>query len=132
MAARPEARLTVDLLLELGTWSDLSLFKNPVGEGFYRRILPMLEQLAAQGPDALARGWRSVLYRNAVTYGLGVGSPDLVGHYRGRFLGLELKSLRGRAGDDQRKWRKAERRKGAIVEVVRSVEQAKQLLEGMP
>jgi hypothetical protein len=127
---RPEARLEAELLLEVGDWQELSLFKNESGQGYYGTVRHMLEQLAAKGPLELAAGWREVLYRNRLAFGLGVGSPDLVGHLRGMFVGLELKADRGRVRPKQRKWIEAERRKGARVEVIRSVAEALAFLEG--
>ncbi len=128
---RPEAKLEVDVLLELGQVDGLSLFKNESGKGYYRVILPLLEKLAEQGPGALFAGWRSVLYRNVLTYGLGVGSPDHVGHLRGQFLGIELKSERGTLSPDQREWHAVETAKGARIVTVKTVDQAVDFVKGI-
>lgn len=129
MSRNPEAALTADLLLELGAVDGLSLFKNPVGKGYYGNVRPLLEALEKKGAGALVGGWREVLYRHRVTYGLGDGSPDLVGHYRGLFLPWELKSKTGRLRKDQREWHAAELAKGAAPEIIRSVDDGWAALE---
>lgn len=63
---------------------------------------------------------------DGVRFGLGRGTPDLIGMLTttGRFFALEVKSARGRLSDDQRRWAHAARQRGAFVAVVRSVEDA--------
>ena len=66
-----------------------------------------------------------------VRYGLGVGSPDLVGILRGsgRVFCLEVKSDRGRASEEQLAWARAVRRLGGFAAVVRSEAEAMAALE---
>ena len=61
-----------------------------------------------------------------LTYGLGVGSADLIGCCvpSGRFLGLEVKTATGRLSEDQRRWLAVWAKRGALVGVVRSVDEA--------
>lgn len=73
-----------------------------------------------------------VLFRNSVGYdagtrqrfGLCPGSADLIGVCDGRFIGLEVKSDRGRSSPDQVRWAELIRSKGGFVAVVRSVDDA--------
>lgn len=129
---RPEAKLERDVLLRLGRVPELALYRNEVGEGFYGAVLPILRKELARHPSALAIV-ESVLVRNRLRYGLGPGSPDLVGILGGaaggRFLGFELKTEGGRLEPTQGPWHAAARAKGALVEVVRSVEEAEAVIE---
>lgn len=61
-----------------------------------------------------------------VRYGLGVGSPDLVGVLlpTGRAIGLEVKTPTGRIRPEQTAWATAARRAGMFVAFVRSVDDA--------
>lgn len=65
-----------------------------------------------------------------VRYGLGVGSPDLVGVLRGgRALALEVKSATGRVRPEQAAWLAAFERLGGVGGVVRSVEEAMNVID---
>ncbi len=125
MRAREEAKLERAVLLELGRDPTLLLLRNEVGRGFYGALLPALE---AAFPS-LAREMREISYRHAVAYGLGVGSPDLVGAVGGRMFGLELKSERGRAESSQPIWHAAAESKGVVCGEVRSVADARAVIE---
>lgn len=71
-----------------------------------------------------------------VHYGLGLGSPDLVGiqtvtvtpehlgQRLGVFLGVEVKTPKGRVSDDQKRWHAVAAERGALVVVARSVDEA--------
>lgn len=65
-----------------------------------------------------------------ITYGLGLGSPDLVGHLipSGRFFCLEVKLPGGRTAADRRenqeRWAEARNRAGAFVRQVDSIDAA--------
>lgn len=63
-------------------------------------------------------------------YGLAVGSADLVGVRRpdGRFVALEVKSATGRPTPDQLQWLDLVRRCGGIAAVVRSVDEALEVI----
>ncbi len=67
-----------------------------------------------------------------VRYGLGVGSPDLIGIVApyGRLLGLEVKRARGGVeSKEQRAWVDVVRRYGGVTGFVRSVEEALAFVE---
>lgn len=83
----------------------------------------------------------AVLWRNHVgtvvgrdgrvhTFGLGKGSPDLVGFLRGsgRFVGIEVKALDGRLSPCQKQWAERATELGALVGVARSVAEAVAIL----
>lgn len=130
MRRRPEARLERDILLELGKDPTVALYRNEVGQGYYGCVLPQIRKLLEGSPhrDAVL----GILHRNRVTYGLGVGSPDLAAIGRGgRFTGLELKAGSS-PSRDQLRWHEAARRRGAVIEVVRTVEEAREALTREP
>lgn len=94
---------------------------------------------------ALARPMRGQSLGPPTRYGLGVGSPDLVGCVPvhalivpagtpgavllGRYAGFESKIGSGRPTADQRAWHDVARRFGAFVAVVRSEADAVEALE---
>lgn len=138
---RAEARLEREILLALGRVEDLVLFKNEVGVGYRGALAGDLRAaLAPFGPEVVAAAL-AALGRNRITYGLGEGSPDLVGAVAGRALGLELKRAAqreggrvvmtgGRLSDAQERWHHAARDRGGWhVEVVDSVDSARAAIE---
>ena len=67
--------------------------------------------------------------RVPISFGLGVGSPDLIGFlttgpHRGRFTAFEVKSGVGRVSREQKAWIESARNDGAAVFVVRSEAEA--------
>lgn len=88
------------------------------------------DALAATGKLMLVRNNCGVDLARGVRYGLGVGSPDLVGILRptGRMACFKVKSKTGRLSRGQRQWHQAARAAGAFVAVVRSPEAALEAL----
>lgn len=127
MRSRTEKRLERNVLLRVGKHPAVALYPNPVGEGYYGVVGPLLERALP------LRIWeevvRPILWRNRLVYGLGVGSPDLVGSVFGRFWGVELKSEEGRLRPDQRKWHAAARARDCVIDVVRSADEAEEIIE---
>ncbi len=65
-----------------------------------------------------------------IKYGLGKGSPDLVGFTRtGQFLGVEVKTLKGRVSPEQKVWIALITEFGGLAIVIRSVAEAEALVE---
>lgn len=72
-----------------------------------------------------------------VTFGIGVGSADLIGLVTwptsmrdvARFFALEIKTPTGRVTNEQVQWARAVRARGGFVAVVRSVEEAMAALD---
>lgn len=120
---RPEARLERELLRALGReLPGVLAMKNEVGVG-YRGALKVALERALDGYTSKAIAME-VLKRHRITYGLGVGSTDLViVTPQSAFLGVELKTEAGRLSPEQERWHDAARAKGADIIVVRSVEQ---------
>ena len=94
-------------------------------------------QLTAAILDALSRSGRGLFWRHNtgklqdargrwVSYGLGIGGPDIVGMLLpdGRFVGLEIKSEDGRVSPEQHAWHNVARKHGALIAVVRTVKEA--------
>lgn len=132
---RPEARLERAILQELGREPDVLLLKNEVGQGYYGTIYPQIQKALARWPEA-RRAVEEILVRNRLTYGLGVGSPDLLALVRLSHsdicvaTGLELKSERGALRESQERWHAAARaRVGFRTSETRSVEDARHAVE---
>lgn len=131
---RPEAVLERQVLLEIGRIQRdiplLDIAKNEVGLGYKQTARDTIDRAlvklqASFGPVAIpiieaARAVvREELRKHHITYGLGVGSPDLVGAVNGRWLGIELKTDTGVLSDAQKQWHAAARARGQFVTVVR-------------
>lgn len=128
---KPEALVQREILLAVGREPSLLVASNEVGVGHPAAVRSAMQAaLAPFGPAVVATAL-SVLRANMTRWGLGVGSPDLVGSYDGHAFGWEVKAEDGRVSDDQLRWHAAARKRGMTVEVVRSVEDAQRALESM-
>ena len=128
-----EAEVERSVLLAVGRLPDVLVLKNEVGIGYTRDVRFALEKaLAVFGPIAVQSAL-AVLTRHSITYGLGVGSPDLVGVVRSARgavpFGLELKAPDGTVAEHQARWHAAARKRGLFVGVVRSGDEAVDALE---
>lgn len=107
-----EKRIQTEIEAAIGSEPDLLLLRNSTGHAEYFN-------------EADGKSWH-------VPYGLGVGSPDLVGLLkRGDFavwFCLEVKSEVGTVSEEQAKCHRIWKRFGAMVFVVRNVEEAKKAL----
>jgi hypothetical protein len=127
---RPEAALERAVLARVGALQraelpSLTIFRNEVGSGHTGNVGPILARELC--PHCRATAAR-ILSTNRITYGLGVGSPDLVGAVGGRAFGLELKSPTGRPRPEQLAWHEAARHRGVHVAIVRTVEEAEEAI----
>lgn len=59
------------------------------------------------------------------------GTPDLLVCYRGRFVGLEVKTAKGRLSDKQKLMIDAIEASGGVAAVVRSIEDVRKVLDGI-
>lgn len=85
------------------------------------------------GADPAAVFWRNntgVAETRGYTirYGLGNGSADLIGLFRGRFVAVEVKTPAGRQSEDQKRWQSLVESKHGIYAIVRSEDDARDLL----
>lgn len=86
------------------------------------------------GADRACVFWRNncglaVTARGAkIPFGLFPGSADLIGMFRGRFVGVELKTEVGRQSPKQRTWQKCVEDHGGVYALVRSEDDARELL----
>lgn len=112
-----EKKIQADIEAELGAEPDLLLLRNSCGAAEYL-------------DEKTGKSWH-------VPYGLGTGSPDLVGLLRfraskrgvlGLWFCLEVKQVGKDATDEQKKCHEIWRRFGAIVCVVHSVHEAREAL----
>lgn len=89
------------------------------------------------GADRACCFWRNnvglaVTDRGAkIKFGLFPGSSDLVGLFRGRFVGVELKTEIGRQSKEQKTWQKCVEDHGGIYAIVRSEDEARELLAAL-
>ena len=60
------------------------------------------------------------------------GCPDITGCYRGRAVGIEVKSPTGRQSEPQRRFQAAWERAGGLYVLARSVAEALAALEAIP
>ena len=100
-----ESQLQDAIRLELGRTGEVLLHRNNVG--------------MARMP-------------NGAPIKFGVGNPggaDLVGVYRGRALYIEIKTPTGRQSPEQKSFQSLVERHGAIYRILRSIEDAKALLQ---
>ncbi|MEB3212942.1 MAG: VRR-NUC domain-containing protein [Leptolyngbyaceae bacterium] len=67
-----------------------------------------------------------------VSYGLCVGSSDLIGIYKGRFLAIEVKRDGKNPTPEQLNFLRVVEERGGIAGVVRSPEDVKKLLTSIP
>lgn len=116
---RPEAELERRILTTIGHLPGVLAMKNEVGQGFTGNLA-----------KRLCRECRDLAFRHRITYGLGVGSPDLLVVVDGIALGGELKSDRGTMSADQERWHSAAAARGMRVGEWRSVEDAVRAVEG--
>ena len=105
LAIHLEARIMHEIRLALGQIEGLVLWRNNVG-------------VAVQSD-------------RPVIYGLGIGSADLVGCYRGRFIALEIKRPGKSATAEQQQWLACVRYNGGVAEVVHSVDEAIAVVQRM-
>lgn len=131
MRRREEALLEREVLAKVGARSDLAIFKNEVGEGYYANIRPRLQDALRPFDPAAWRAVAEVLARSRVAYGLTPGSSDLivvVGPH-GRLACPELKSELGTLRPEQRIFRDRMRQLGVPAGEARSVADVERLIE---
>jgi hypothetical protein len=89
----------------------------------------------------VGQGWQGITFavRNGVLvsgearrvhYGLCPGSGDLIGIHAGRFVSLEVKSVRGRVSVEQQAFVEVVNQLRGLAGVARSVEEARIILTG--
>lgn len=105
-----EAEIMRDIRAALGLEHDLTLHRNTTGQ---------TEEWSPESGRA-----------RTIAYGLGKGSPDLVGWLapHGRWFALEVKTATGTTSPAQKLWIANIRRGGGFAAVVRSVADARAAL----
>lgn len=126
MKENPIMRL---ILRECGQ-GDARLFRNNVGTGWVgERVRHEPDLLVLRNPRPLHAGlcvgssdligWRTITV-----------TPEMVGQQVAVFVAVESKSLRGSAKEAQTNFIEAVRRAGGLAGVARSVEDAREILDG--
>lgn len=113
----PELSIQNRIRLAVGARPDVRIFRNFVGKGWMGRVVD-------QGPRHV-----TLADPRRLVAGLAVGSSDLVGWGPGgRFLAYEVKTAHGRTTAPQDAFLAAVRAGGGIAAVVRSPEEALNVL----
>jgi hypothetical protein len=120
-----EAQIQDEIRTALGLEPGLVLWRNNVGStlveygkrGLLAALLRWIKGSRTEPPPP-----PPVL--RPLVYGLCPGSADLIGCYRGRFLAIETKTVRGRQEPEQAKFQIAVEANGGIYLMPRSVEEA--------
>ena len=120
--ASPETIIVAEILAEFGALPDLRLWRNETAGAWVGKVVGR-----TKAGDLVLRGARMI------QAGLCVGSPDLIGlQLGGRFLGIEVKTPRGRAAEAQKQWIKVVGDLGGLTGIVTSPEDVAKLLRQGP
>jgi hypothetical protein len=118
--ANAETTLQQQIRLAVGSRSDLRLFRNQVGSLPDPRTGRLVTFGLARGSADLI-GWRTVTV-----------TPDMVGRRVAVFTSIEVKTPTGRLRPEQQAWLGVVRGAGGVAGVVRSVEDALNLMDLAP
>jgi hypothetical protein len=114
--ANPETVIQQQIRLALGSRKDLRLFRNNTGS------LPD-PRTGRPIQFGLAKGSADLIGLRTVTV-----TPEMVGQRLAVFTSLEVKTPNGRLTPEQRNWLEMVRDRGGIAGVVRSVQDANEIL----
>lgn len=70
-------------------------------------------------------------FRSHVNPYVGKGVPDIVIIHSGRFIGVEMKRLKGTQTEDQKRFEERSRKAGALYYICRSVEDAESIFKAI-
>lgn len=115
-AGPSESEIQARIMLELGALPGIRLFRNTVGEGYQGHVVKRTPEFV------VLENYRYV------TFGLGVGTSDLIGWAHGRFLGIECKTPAGKASPEQMRFISAVLGSGGFAGVARSPDEAFSLI----
>ena len=118
-----EKNLQTQILNQLGSRTDIRLFRNTSGHGVQGTIIDVGDRAG------------DIYVKNArrVTWGLCKGSsdligikkvkitPEMVGQEIGQFVSIEVKAAKGRLTDEQKAWLAMVESFGGLAVVVRAV-----------
>lgn len=113
--SRDEALLERNILRTFGPAPDLAIFKNEVGGGVPVSVVYRALDIITRQCGPIPREARDLIARSILTYGLAVGSPDLVVWRGQRSALVELKAPGGTLSDSQVVFHEAARAKGMPV-----------------
>lgn len=118
--ANAETTLQQQIRLAVGFRSDLRLFRNQVGSLPDPRTGRLVTFGLARGSADLI-GWRTVMV-----------TPEMVGQRLAVFTSIEVKTPTGKLRPEQQAWLGVVRSAGGVAGVVRSVEDALNLMDLAP
>lgn len=70
-------------------------------------------------------------YKHSASASMPSGIPDIICSYKGRYVGIETKSLTGKLSPAQKIWQKKIQRSGGIYLVARSLEEVVECLKDL-
>jgi len=123
MKRQREKLIERDVKLALGKDPGIWLHQNVVSEGYDAGARDDLARALKHMPTA-AKIVEAVLMRHRQSFGMGVGSPDLLVAVDGWCTWQELKTEEGRVEPEQARWHEMARTRGMTVNVVRSAQDA--------
>jgi hypothetical protein len=125
-----EAQIQSAIRLALGQLPDVRIWRNNVGSGVIVKVSQLIGILTSKsGGTRAAIAFLKTL--RPVTWGLAVGSSDLIGIVapHGRLLSIEVKSAKGIVSKEQEQWIAIVERFGGVAGPARSVDEAMELVE---
>ena len=137
MAARTKRREPTEAEIQKAILQYLATRKNLV---FWRQnsgsfVAPVIRAIAAV-LDKFGLGRKKIAIMAAVKKAAGhykcaseTGIPDITAIYRGVYVGLEVKTKKGKLTKDQKVMHERMKKNGIIVRVVRSVDDVKSALD---
>lgn len=111
--AQEEKRIQRAILRAIGAMPDVLVFENPTGVGYNGSLGPRL-----------CFECKPIARQHRISYGLCVGSSDLVGCVGGKALWMEVKTAVGKQREEQERFEAAVRARGSEYFLVRSVDDA--------
>lgn len=132
-----EKQIQTDCHLAVGSLSNVTLFRNNVGTGVSGSNITNIRK-----PTMIILMPGDIVIRNGrrVNFGLCKGSSDLIGFKTviitpemigmpfAQFVGMEVKTPKGRASADQLNFMEAVRRAGGLAGIVRNADDALTLI----
>jgi hypothetical protein len=140
MTDKIENHIQAEIFRDVGGRKDVRIFRNNVGTAWQAntriRITPQIMMTTKLYPgDLILRGARPVHFGLLKGSGDLIGiqkkkiTKDMVGQTIGRFISLEVKTRTGPVKEKQGFWKDIINRFGGRAGIVRSVEDARELLD---
>ena len=126
---KQETPIQSEIMLESGKIPSLRVFRNNNGVGFQGEVT------YDKPPVITLKNYRRIRYGLIPGSGDLVGwqsvtiTPDMVGQKIAQFVSVEVKSKKGKAGDQQKNWRDQVNSAGGKAVIIRSAEELREVFE---